>query len=216
MPGPEGRETVDPDSFRFIEADPVGIVGFITAIPNGFMEAADVVFFTFIIGGMFMVIRETGLIESAVDKLTRRFATRRILVIPVLMVVFAVIASLIGTQELALVYVPIILPLMIALGFDSVTAAATALCATTAGFTAGVLNPINTGLGQKIANVPVFSGVPLRLVIFVVLVSVAVAYVMRYTSKVRNNPERSLVHGEAEEIEKVDIHISAATTTCRV
>ncbi len=184
----------------------MGPVGFLTAIPNGFIAAAEVVFFTFVIGGMFMVVRETGIIETTVDKLTRRFAERRILVIPVLMVLFAVIASLIGTQELALVYVPVILPLLIALGFDSVTAAAVALCATSAGFTAGVLNPVNTGLGQKIAGVPVFSGVPLRLTVLVVLVGTAVAYVMRYASKVQADPERSLVRGEAEEIEKQQLY----------
>lgn len=206
VPGPDGEAAIDPDSFRFIESAPVGPVGFITAIPNGFIAAAEVVFFTFVIGGMFMVIRETGIIETTVDKLTRRFAERRILVIPVLMVLFAVIASLIGTQELALVYVPVILPLLIALGFDSVTAAAVALCATSAGFTAGVLNPVNTGLGQKIAGVPVFSGVPLRLVVLVALVSTAIAYVMRYASKIQADPERSLVRGEAAEIEKQQLY----------
>lgn len=215
IPGPEGRTTVDADSFRFIDSDPVGVVGFITAIPNGFIDAGEVVFFTFIIGGMFMVIRETGIIESAVNKLARRFAKRRILVIPVLMVLFAVIATLIGTQELVLVYVPIILPLMIALRFDSVTAAATALCATTAGFTAGVLNPINTGLGQQLADVPVFSGIPLRLLLFVCLLSVAVAYVMRYAAKVRANPQRSLVYGEDEEAEKQELYQDSLTENPR-
>ncbi|MFC7340323.1 YfcC family protein [Saccharopolyspora griseoalba] len=200
--GPDGKTAIDPDSFRIVESEPVGPLGFVMAIPNGFIAAAEVVFFTFIIGGMFMVIRETGIIETAVDKLTRRFAKRSILVVPVLMVLFAVIASLIGTQELSLVYVPVILPLMISLGFDSVTAAAVALCATSAGFTAGVLNPINTGLGQKIAGVPVFSGIPLRLVVLVLLVGAAIAHVMRYASKVRLSPERSLVHAEPEEIEK--------------
>jgi uncharacterized ion transporter superfamily protein YfcC len=123
VPGPNGRTAIDPDSFRVIDSDPVGIVEFMMAIPNGFIHAAEVVFFTFIIGGMFMVIRETGIIETGVDKLTRHFAKRSILVIPVLMLVFAVIASLIGTQELSLVYVPVILPLLIALRFDSVTEA---------------------------------------------------------------------------------------------
>lgn len=206
VPGPGGRTAIDPDSFRVVDSDPVGIVGFMTAIPNGFVDAAQVVFFTFIIGGMFMVIRETGIIEIAVDKLTRRFAARRILVIPVLMVLFAVIAGLIGTQELALVYVPVILPLLIALGFDSVTAAAVALCATTAGFAAGVLNPINTGLAQKIAGLQVFSGVPMRLTVFIALIGVAVAYVMRYAARVRRDPESSLVHGEPDEVEKQTLY----------
>ena len=41
------------------------------------------------IGGMFMVLRHTGIIEIGVDKLTRRFARQSLLTIPVLMTVFA-------------------------------------------------------------------------------------------------------------------------------
>ena len=70
--------------------------------------------------------------------------------------VFAIIATLIGTAELSLVYIPVIIPLIIALGYDSITATAIALCGTVVGFTVGVLNPINTGLAQKLSGVPVF------------------------------------------------------------
>lgn len=207
---PNGRIAINPNSFRFIENTPVGIVDFMTAIPMGLADASLVVFFTFIIGGMFMVIHKTGVIEVSVDKLTRRFAERSILIIPVLMVTFSVIATLIGTQELALVYVPVILPLMIALGFNSVTAAAVALLATTAGFTAGVLNPINTGLGQTIAQIPVFSGIGLRALLFICLTGAAVLYVVRYAARVRAMPETSLVASDASEAEKRRLYRHAA------
>lgn len=190
---PNGRSAIDPDSFRLVESSPVGWEQFMMAVPRGLGDASVVVFFTFIIGGMFMVIRRSGIIDVAVDKLTRRFSARSVMVIPVLMVVFAVVATLIGTQELALVYVPVILPLMIALGFDSITAVGVALLATTAGFTSGVLNPINTGLGQTIAGIPLYSGAGLRSALFVCILGAAVAYIVRYALKVRANPELSLM-----------------------
>ncbi|MGE6894804.1 hypothetical protein ABEP17_11460 [Priestia flexa] len=40
------------------------------------------------------------------------------------MFTFALIACFIGTPELAIVYVPVIMPLMLSLGYDGVTAAA--------------------------------------------------------------------------------------------
>ena len=91
---PNGRVAIDPDSFRFVTSVPVGLVDFMLAIPRGLGDASMVVFFTFIIGGMFMVVRRTGVIEVAVDKLTRRFSERSIMVLPVLMIVFAVVATL--------------------------------------------------------------------------------------------------------------------------
>ncbi|WP_186764446.1 YfcC family protein [Pistricoccus aurantiacus] len=202
IPGPNGRITIDADSFQFIDASPVGFVDFMLAIPNGLMSAGQVVFFTFMIGGMFMVLHRTGIIEIGVDKLSRRFAHRSLVLIPILMTVFAIIATLIGTQELALVYVPVILPLMIALRFDSVTAAAVALCATTAGFTTGVLNPINTGLGQQLSNLPLYSGFGLRVLAFIVFLSVAVFFVMRYARKVRQDSSFSLMADDEAEAEK--------------
>lgn len=101
--GPEGREMVDADSFHFISSKPVGIVDFISIIPKGLIEAGEIVFFTLIIGGMFMVLRKTGIIEIAVDKLARRFINQSVLIIPVLTTVFAIVATLIGTAELSLV-----------------------------------------------------------------------------------------------------------------
>ncbi len=200
--GPNGRTTIDADSFKYIESTPVGLVDFMLAVPRGLMSAGEVVFFTFMIGGMFMVLRRTGIIEIGVDKLSRKFSERSLLMIPVLMSVFAVVATIIGTQELTLVYVPVILPLMIALRFDSVTAAGVALCATTAGFSAGVLNPINTGLGQQLSNLPLYSGYGLRALVFVLMLGAAILFVIRYARKVRANPQTSLMLNEASEADK--------------
>lgn len=201
--GPEGREMVDADSFHYIDSAPVGLVDFISIIPRGLIEAGEIVFFTLIIGGMFMVLRRTGIIEIGVDKLARQFINKSILIIPVLTTVFAIIATLIGTAELSLVYIPVIIPLIIpliiALGYDSITATSIALCGTVVGFTVGVLNPINTGLAQKLSGIPTFSGLGLRLVIFVIVLFVTVLFIMKYAKKVKKDPSISLVYHDDTE-----------------
>ena len=197
-----GRSAVDPESFTYVESTPTGAVEFLTAIPRGLVDAGEVVFFTLIIGGMFMVLRESGIIEVAVDKLARKFSSRSILIIPVLITVFASIATLIGTAELSLVYIPVIIPLIIALGYDSMTAAAIALCGTVVGYSVGVLNPVNTGLAQTIAELPTFSGLEFRLTLFVVVLAITILFVMRYARKVKKNPEASLVYEDDAEKRK--------------
>lgn len=199
VPGPEGRTTIDADSFTFVEQTPMGISDFLTVIPRGLIDAGEVVFFTFIIGGMFMVLRRTGIIEIAVDKLAKKFAKNSLILIPTLTVVFAIIATLIGTPELSLVYIPVILPLMVALGYDSIVAAAIALVGTVVGFTAGVLNPINTGLAQKIAGIPVFSGIGLRIALFIIAVTAGVYFIMRYAKKIKKDPLKSYVYEDDSE-----------------
>lgn len=151
-----GRVAINPESYRQVEATPVSLEQFMLAIPQGLVDASMVVFFTFIIGGMFMVIRTTGVIDIAVDKLTRRPANRSVLILPLM----------------------------------------------TAGFSAGVLNPINTGLGQMIAEVPIYSGAGLRSMLFLLLVGSGVLNITRYALKVRANPEFSLMADDSKEAEK--------------
>lgn len=201
--GPEGREMIDADSFHYIASSPGGLVDFISIIPRGLIEAGEIVFFTLIIGGMFMVLRRTGIIEIGIDKLARQFINKSILIIPVLTTVFAIIATLIGTAELSLVYIPVIIPLVIALGYDSITATSIALCGTVVGFTVGVLNPINTGLAQKLSGIPTFSGIGLRLVIFIVVLLVTVLFIMKYAKKVKKDPSISLVYEDDTEKRKM-------------
>lgn len=187
------RMMVDPSSYHRVENTPVDLLGIFMSIPRGFTEAAAVIAVTFCVGGAFGVVKRTGAISIGVAALARRMSKRGILVIPVLMVVFSAIAAFIGTQELSLIYVPIILPLMLALGFDSITAAATALCATTAGFTGAITNPFTVGLAQKISDIPLYSGSSYRFLVLVVLTLSTVLYVMRYAGKVRKDPSKSLV-----------------------
>lgn len=211
--GPEGREMVDADSFHYITSAPVGIVDFISIIPRGLIEAGEIVFFTLIIGGMFMVLRRTGIIEIAVDNLARRFIYKSIFIIPVLTTVFAIVATLIGTAELSLVYIPVIIPLIIALGYDSITATAIALCGTVVGFTVGVLNPINTGLAQKLSGIPVFSGIGLRIILFIVVLAVTIIFIMRYAKKVQKQPTLSSVYEDDSEKRELYQHITEHAPT---
>lgn len=211
--GPEGREMVDADSFHYITSAPVGIVDFISIIPRGLIEAGEIVFFTLIIGGMFMVLRRTGIIEIAVDNLARRFIYKSIFIIPVLTTVFAIVATLIGTAELSLVYIPVIIPLIIALGYDSITATAIALCGTVVGFTVGVLNPINTGLAQKLSGIPVFSGISLRIILFIVVLAVTIVFIMRYAKKVQKQPTLSSVYEDDSEKRELYQHITEHAPT---
>lgn len=200
--GPDGREVIDPDTYASVDANPTSFMDFMTAIPRGLVDASEVVFFTFVIGGVFMVVERTGIIENALDRLLRVFRSRRVLLIPLLITIFAALATVIGTQELALVYIPVLLPVIIALGYDSLTAVAIALIGTTAGFTAGVLNPINVGLAQRISGIETFSGAGLRLVLLIVLVALGSLWTMRYAQRTIKDPAKSLVYQEASELEK--------------
>lgn len=202
IPGPGGRPVIDPGSFHDVAAAPASFMDLMLAVPRGLVGSAQIVFFVLIVGGAFAVLRRTGLIELGVENLSRQFAGRRLLLIPTLMVVFALLATFIGVPELSMVYVPILLPLLIALGYDSIVAAAVALCATGLGYSVGVFNPLNTGLAQQLADLPLYSGYPLRIALLAVLLAISIGYIMRYAHRLARNPARGLMAHDETEREK--------------
>lgn len=187
-----GREIVDPTSFQYIEAEPAGLMSFITSIPRGFVDSSSIIVFVLILSGAFEVITRTQLINVGISHLAKRFSHNRTMIVPILMLVFGVLAGFIATPELSMIYVPIILPLMILLGFDSMTAVAIPLIATGAGFSAAMTNPFTVGVAQEIAGLPMFSGLWLRVIILILFLASGIIYVMRYAKRIQSNPQESL------------------------
>lgn len=190
--GPNGRQMVDPTSFKFIESKPTNLLSFLSSIPKGFVESASVIAFTLIIAGAFEVIQRTGLLRIMVKKLSAKFSTNSEALIPVLMLVFGFIAAFVGTAELSMVYVPIILPLIISLGFNNMVAAAVPLVATVVGFTAAFTNPFTVGISHQITGLPMFSGMWLRAIVFVVYMIISCIYVTRYAKSIKTDSKTSI------------------------
>lgn len=191
-----GTMVVDPDSFHYVESSPVGIMDFLTAFPRGFSESATIIAMTIFSGAGFAVLRKIGLIDIAISNLARKFEGKGIRVIPILLLIFATIDAFIGMPELCMVYIPIVMPLMMRLGFDSITATATVMFGSIAGFSAGLTNPFTVGVAQKICGLPLYSGWQFRLLIFAVVVITGILYVVRYAKKVLADPKCSSVYEE--------------------
>lgn len=179
-------------TYHTIEQHPVGFMDLVTAIPDGLKRAAGIVFLTFMVGGCMGLIKRAGLIDMGVHNLSNAVGDKGFLVIPILMSIFTGLAAFIGVPELSLAYLPVLLPLFYRLGYDGMTATAVALLGPCLGFTFGLTIPGSVGVGQQIAQLPMFSGSAFRALILVLVIFVAVTYVMRYAAKVKKDPSKSL------------------------
>ncbi len=189
---PTGREVVVAGSYQRIEQTPVGFMDVMTAVPVGLSEASTVVFLTLLVGGSVGAIRRTGVIDFGIRKLIDFVGGRIELVIPAVMVVFSTIAAFIGVPELSIAYMPIILPLMLGLGYDSVTATAMVVLSTSLGYAFGITSPSTIGVGHMVAELPMYSGAWYRSIYFVVIQVLSIAFVMRYASRVKNDSSQAL------------------------
>lgn len=203
-----GKSLVVPGSYHQVEASPVSIVSIPKAIVHGLIDSADVVFFILIIGGTFEIISSTGTIEAITGRVAKRFSNKGRWVIPIFITLFSVAGFTMGMSTEVMVFVPIGIAIARALGFDALTGTAMISLGASCGFTAGILNPFNVGLAQAIAQVPMFSGAWLRIILLVCLITVTSLYIVRYAGKVRKNPERSLVQDLEKDADKQELDFS--------
>lgn len=193
---PDGRTAVDPDTFRFVSENNLSLTGIMTAIPRGIKESIDVILITFMIGGAFGVIKKTGMLRLGVASLVKTFENRKLAIIFVLSAVFVLITGFIGVPELALIYIPVLMPLLFALGFDSMVTVAISLTATAAGFSAAWSAPATVGLGHLLADLPLYSGMGFRVMTAIILMLISCIYIAVYSKRILKDPKASLVYEE--------------------
>ncbi len=208
----DGRTIVVPDSFELIEQSPVGFFHVFTSIHAGMINGAGIIFFVLIVGGAFGILKATGALDALIGNLTSKLANKELLLIPAIMLFFAVAGTLMGLAEETIVYIAIITPLAIALGLDAIVGYAIVSLGATIGFMSAVLNPFNVGVAQSIAELPTFSGMGLRLILFVTLYIAGVLYVYRYAKKVKANPELKFL-GNYQEGTKVEFQTNTKLST---
>ena len=183
-----GRDVVVPNTYKLVSSSPVGFLGIFASIHQGLVDAGPIIFYVLIIGGMFEVMNTTGTIHAMLSTLSKKLANRGLVFIAILMFVFSVGGSLIGMAEENLIYIPLMIPIALSLGYDVITGAAIVLMGAGVGFTTAVMNPFTVGIAQNIAKLPMFSGIGVRLVLYIIMYVTAVAFVYRYAEKVKKDP----------------------------
>ena len=190
----DGREVFNSDTFHNVDSTPVSFLQFLTAVPRGMQESAQIIFFIFIVGGTMAVVQETRAIEAGMGRLIKALKDKSIIIIPIIMVLFSICGSVFGMAEETIPFIPIFVSLCIAMGFDSITGAAIVLCGAGAGFAGAFMNPFTIQVAQGIAGLPPLSAMGFRVVLYICFVLLAVTFVMRYALKIKKNPQLSNMH----------------------
>ena len=189
-----GRTLVEDGSYQRIDQTPVSPFEMLQAIPDGLIDAASIVSIVLMYGGAFGIINSTKVIEcgiaSSIEKM-RRFSA---LIIPVIMVLFSLLGAMLGISESCYAFIPLCILLAKAMGYDAIVGFAMVMLANIIGFTAGPMNMYSTGIAQQIAELPLFSGMSGRVIVYVVFMSITIAYVLWYGARIKKDPTRSLMY----------------------
>jgi uncharacterized ion transporter superfamily protein YfcC len=203
-----GKEVPVPGTYQEVDANPQGIVDVFLAPIAGFYDpdtyqaaAIDVALFVLIIGGFLGVVTKTGAIDTGISRAMVDLKGHEQWMIPILMALFAAGGSTYGMAEESLAFYALLIPVMIAAGYDSVVAVAIILLGAGIGCLGSTINPFATVIAANAADIPFTQGIGLRFFILIAGWLACVVYVMRYAAKVKKDPTLSIVADHRVEIE---------------
>ncbi|MFZ3571201.1 YfcC family protein [Streptomyces sp. BH097] len=154
--------------------------------------SAGVFLFVLAIGAFITVVFATGALDRGIGRLAHRLRERGALLIAGVMAVFSVLGTVEGFAEETLGFYGLIVPLMLALGYDRMTAVGAIILGAGVGVLCSTVNPFATGVASSAAEISLGDGIALRFVMWIVLTAVTIAYVIRYAKRVRRDPGRSI------------------------
>jgi uncharacterized ion transporter superfamily protein YfcC len=202
-----GREIVVAGSFHEVQQAPVGFWETWTLIQKGFMDANMIMLFILVVGGSFGLLTHTGAITSLIAKAVCLFKGK-----PYekwsFIFIFAVLFSFsmtFGFAEQGIIFVPFIAMMAVSMGYDAIVAVATVVFATALGYAGSLTGPFNVSIAQQVAGLPLYSGLWFRAICAVVIFSISAWYLLRYATKVKKDPSKSLVaHVDYSNLEMVE------------
>jgi uncharacterized ion transporter superfamily protein YfcC len=157
-----------------------------------------VIVFIMAIGAFISVSFATKSLEVAVAALAHRLSDRGWLLIVAVMVLFSLLGSTMGFSVETLGFYALFIPLMAALGYDRMVTASMIILGALTGVMAATVNPFSIGVAAGEAGVSIGDGIVLRVILWIVLTAMSVAWVLRYAARVKKDPDASLVGWDAD------------------
>ncbi len=164
--------------------------------------SVGVFLFILSIGGFMGVVFATGALDLGIHHLSHRFRERGALLIAVLMLLFGALGSIKGWSDETLGLYAMMVPLMIALGYDRIVTVAVVTVAPFVGALASTINPFLTGIGSSKAGVTIADGMGLRLVLLALSIAATIGYTLWYAGRVKADPSKSLMRNRAPKTER--------------
>ena len=146
-----------------------------------------------LIGGSFLILDKCGILKYIMATLIKKFSHKKYTLMAVVIFVCMLLSSTAGILEESITLVPIAVAVSLALGWDSLVGLGLSLVSIAWGFTAATFNPFNVVTVQKLAGLEVFSGLWLRLIIFVGVYLILFFFLYTYAKRIEKNPTRSPV-----------------------
>ena len=169
---------------------------------QGIADSIDIITFISILGGIIGVVYANGAINSGMQALSEHIKGKQILLIVIVMGLIALGGTTFGLAEETMAFYPMLIPVFLEAGYDTMTVVATIFLGTTLGTLGSTINPFSTVIASNTAGVNFARALPLRIIMLLVSLGAGMLYTIIYAEKVRKDPSQSLVYDQYEENKK--------------
>ncbi|MCC9762536.1 YfcC family protein, partial [Streptococcus agalactiae] len=180
-----------PNTYKRLKQNPAGIGSVTTSMVNGTIEAVDIMVFIMVLGGMIGVVRKSGAFESGLLALTKKTKGREFLLIFLVSLLMVLGGTLCGIEEEAVAFYPILVPIFLAMGYDSIICVGAIFLASSVGTSFSTINPFSSVIASNAAGISFTEGLSWRTVGCIAGAIFVVVYLYWYAKKIKANPEFS-------------------------
>lgn len=178
-------------SYHHVDNNPIKPFDVFVSFTKGLQDAAYIIFFLLILGGVFKIVEATGALHAGINNMIRRTAGKEVILVPICLIAFSLISAMAACCEEYLAFLPLMYMVCMACGFDSILAVGLLFCSSAVGYAGGMTQAFSVGVAQTIAGLPMFSGIGFRIFGWAVLVTATIIYMMIYAHKIKKDPSKS-------------------------
>lgn len=165
---------------------------------RGTIEAVDIMVFIFVLGGLIGVVKASGAFESGLMALTKKTKGHEFLLIFLVAILMVLGGTLCGIEEEAVAFYPILVPIFIAMGYDSIVCVGAIFLASSVGTAFSTINPFSAVIASNAAGIDFTQGIVWRIIGLVVAATFLIFYLYWYSKKVKNQPTFSYTYEDRE------------------
>ena len=176
----------------------IGFVSILSVLLETFSGFGTVILYVLLVGAFYGVLKATGAYDKLMELLSSKASGREKGVLIGIIVLMAVISSISGLDLGLLVVFPILISLIVKMGYDKLVALSATLGATVIGMYGATFAGTLYGLNNTVLNLKTFDQFIPKLIFLVVGVVGLVLFVLMYCKK------KNFKFGEKKLVEKSD------------
>lgn len=192
-----------PNTYRRLKQHPAQVGDVTSSMVRGTIEAVDIMVFILVLGGLIGVVKASGAFESGLMALTKKTKGHEFLLIFFVAVLMILGGTLCGIEEEAVAFYPILVPIFIAMGYDSIVCVGAIFLASSIGTSFSTINPFSVVIASNSAGINFTEGIMWRAGGLVVAAIFVISYLYWYSQRVKATPEFSYSYDDRKSFNKM-------------